>query len=292
MRRLTVTVMLVALVAALLFLAGAGPSAPAGDGAQDKRKEIAVAPAEKGRPAPLTKLYEKAKFDAIEQSATTTLQDVLGRLAKARGVTFLINERAFKFEQLNDVARFAVAEAVGLPARETTLARRLQQVLDRVPVPSGATFAVRGDHVEITTRAALGAEAISSNEVAPADAEMDLNETIAVPFVNLVAQRQPLEDVLKELAEQVDFSLSLDPRVGEKARLPVNARLLNTPLDSALLVLAEMAELRPVRLDNLFFITTPDKADKLPSAWMKYKPRKKRVPDGLMITGSGGAAGM
>jgi hypothetical protein len=146
---------------------------------------------------------------------------------------------------------------------------------------------VRGDHLEITTKAALAQEVLTSNEMGDQEAEVT-GETIQVPLVNLVVERQPLEEVLKELAEQVDYGLSLDPRIGEKARLSVSARLLNAPLDSALLVIAEMADLRPVRLDNHFFITTAERASKLPGDWWKYKPKKKRALDNLPPPGGGG----
>src|SRR4029077_6454536 len=70
---------------------------------------------------------------------------------KVHRVTFDINERAFKYEMLNDVAKTEIANPNPLPGVKSTFGTVLKRILARVPVPSGATYLIRRDVIEITT---------------------------------------------------------------------------------------------------------------------------------------------
>jgi hypothetical protein len=54
---------------------------------------------------------------------------------------------------LNDVLKTPVAEGDPIPPMHTTLCRVLEKVLARIPVPSGATYLLRPDVIEVTTGA-------------------------------------------------------------------------------------------------------------------------------------------
>lgn len=311
MRRLTMSV-LACTAPVLLLLVSTGRWLPANDKGKPANAD-AAAPSD-ATAALLAKLHKRARFAEVPRSDTTTLREVLTGLAKDHGVPIEIDESAFGMEEDRDGTHLdkAAFARSALPARETTLARRLQQVLDRAR-PKGA-FAVRADHVEITTKAALGNVALLDDHLALLAAQPAAGlgalgggqvggnlgglgvvgggqqlggpggqfgfGATPMPLVNVIADRRPLEAVVKDLAAQVEYNLTIDPRLGEKARTAVTARLLNAPLDSALLVLTEMAELRPVRLDTLFFITTPEKGAKLLAEWKKSLPPGKRVLPG------------
>jgi type II secretory pathway component HofQ len=124
----------------------------------------------------------------------------------------------------------------------------LRKLLARLPVESGAVWTLREDRIEITTHQAQVAE-IWGEYNGP-----------FLPLVWATFDKVPLEDALKELAEQTDFTIVLDNRAGEKGRTPVTARLRNTPLDTALRLLADMADLRPVHTDNVLYVTTKENA--------------------------------
>jgi hypothetical protein len=98
-------------------------------------------------------LLRPINFPGVEQDKSTTLEDVLEKLRKDHGLAYTINKRAFEHEGLNapPVEYTPVVEAKDLRPMRSTLARVLQAVLDRIPVPSGATFLVRDGGVEITT---------------------------------------------------------------------------------------------------------------------------------------------
>lgn len=65
---------------------------------------------------------------------------------------------------------------------------------------------------------------------------------------------------VKQLANDTGANLVVDPRLGEKAKKPVTLKLEDVPLETAVRLLSEVADLRAVRMSNVLFVTTPDKA--------------------------------
>ncbi len=102
-------------------------------------------------------LSKPVKFPGFDDPKTT-LQEVLDALAKRYNLSFDINEKAFKFENIMDVNKTEIASPNPIPEMHTTLSTVLRRVLQRVPVPSGATYIIRRDVIEITTGTFAGAE--------------------------------------------------------------------------------------------------------------------------------------
>src|SRR4051812_18066196 len=90
------------------------------------------------------------KFGGFEDPKTT-LQEALEQLAKRYGVEFDVNEKAFRYDQVNDVLKTEIANPTPIPEMNTTLGSVLRKVLSRVAAPSGATYLIRRDQIEITT---------------------------------------------------------------------------------------------------------------------------------------------
>jgi tetratricopeptide (TPR) repeat protein len=103
------------------------------------------------------KLTNSVKFDGIDD-ARVTLTEALDLLAKKFGLTFDINEQAFKMDGLMEVGKTPVADTAPIPEMHTTLSTILRKILRRVPAPSGATYLIRKDVIEITTGTFAGAE--------------------------------------------------------------------------------------------------------------------------------------
>jgi hypothetical protein len=260
---------------------------------------------------------------AGEKDPKRTLAQVLDDLTKKHHISYTINERAFKFEMLNDVARTEVANPEALPAMRTTLGKVIGRILMRVPVPSGATFLVREDGIEITTGQMVAAEITIERQqppkaapaAAPAagvgigmapgllggagagigmvpglvggGAATDEEEVkkFSVAVVSVAVERGTLEEAFQQMRSQANLNIVLDPALGEKGRTAITITLLNAPLDSAVRVLTEMAELDYVWLDNIFYITTREKAQRLRTSW----PGRHAGGGGmLVITGAGG----
>jgi hypothetical protein len=251
---------------------------------------ISAAPA----PAPAVsvplKLAQRVKFDGIDDPKTT-FDEALDKVSKLYDVSFDINDKAFKFENVMDVGKTEVASPAAIrPMRNARLSTVLRKILSRIPVPSGAVYCVRADHIEITTGTFQAAE-VWGKYGGP-----------HLPLVNATLDKAPLEDAVKELSEQADFNVLLDNRAADKTKTPVSARFLNTPLDSSVRLLADMADLRAVHLDNVLYVTTKENAAALEARLEKERnanpldddangeknPRKGSGPGNITITGANG----
>jgi type II secretory pathway component HofQ len=75
--------------------------------------------------------------------------------------------------------------------------------------------------------------------------------------------RRPLAEALHELADQSGINVVLDARAGEKARTEVTATLSHVPVDTAVQVLADMADLKSMAIDNVIYVTSKANAKTL-----------------------------
>jgi hypothetical protein len=64
---------------------------------------------------------------------------------------------------------------------------------------------------------------------------------------------------IKQLAADTGANLVIDPRLGDKANKGVTLKLEDVPLETAVRLLAEVADLRAVRSSNVLFVTSSDK---------------------------------
>lgn len=64
---------------------------------------------------------------------------------------------------------------------------------------------------------------------------------------------------IKQLAGNTGANVVIDPRLGEKAKKAVTLKLDDVPLETAVRLLSEVADLRAVRMSNVLFVTTADR---------------------------------
>ncbi|HEY7152403.1 MAG TPA: hypothetical protein VH575_00445, partial [Gemmataceae bacterium] len=102
-------------------------------------------------------LSQPVKFGGFEDPKTT-LNEALEALATRFNLSFDVNEKAFKFENIQEPGKTPISETDPIPAMHTTLSTVLRKVLSRIPVPSGATYIIRRDVIEVTTGTFAGAE--------------------------------------------------------------------------------------------------------------------------------------
>ena len=98
-------------------------------------------------------LNKPVNFEGIKDRKTT-LEDALSFLEQAYGVKFVINERAFKAENLPDIGKTQVANPDDIPPmHNVALGTVLKKILSRIPVPAPAeaTWLIRREVIEITT---------------------------------------------------------------------------------------------------------------------------------------------
>ncbi len=68
---------------------------------------------------------------------------------------------------------------------------------------------------------------------------------------------------VKQLAADTGANVVIDPRLKDKANAAVTLKLEDVPLETAVRLLAEVADLGAVRMSNVLFVTTADRAEKL-----------------------------
>jgi type II secretory pathway component HofQ len=81
--------------------------------------------------------------------------------------------------------------------------------------------------------------------------------------VYLDVDEVPLSKALRDLARNHAFNLVIDPKIVKDAHKPVSLTLDGTSLETSVRLLAELAGLKAVRMDNVLFITNEERANKI-----------------------------
>lgn len=208
-------------------------------------------PPDKPDSSPSAAIYRRADFPGIDDPKVT-LAEALDQLSTIYHVDFDVAEKAFKFEGLDDVLRKPIADVNPIPPmKNARLDVLLPRILKRIVVQTGATYLLRREAIEITT--GLFRQSEIWGYLTPASGP-------CLPLVHSKFEKVPLEEALKELSGLTEFNIVVDARLGEKARAPVTARFLNTPLDTAVRFLADMANLRSLQQDNVLYVTSKQNA--------------------------------
>jgi hypothetical protein len=189
------------------------------------------------------------------------LSEVLDELATQYNLTFNVNERAFEAEGLKNVLNTpVVTDGKPLPKlKNVAFSTVLRKILSRIPVKSGAIYLIKADSIEITTR----------HGVLP-DLCLDSSRR-DLPLIHCEFDKLPLADALKEVADAAEFEIILDVRMAEGAKAPVTASLDNVPVDTAVQLLADMADLKSVLIDNVLYVTLKENARTLEAENLKRK---------------------
>jgi hypothetical protein len=97
-----------------------------------------------------SKLKQLIDYEGID-NPKTTLSEELEKLSKKYDLRFDIDERAFKYENVMEAGMTEIANPNPIPRRRASIAVVIDTILHRSPVPSGACYQIREDHILITT---------------------------------------------------------------------------------------------------------------------------------------------
>ncbi len=120
----------------------------------------------------------------------------------------------------------------------------VRTALTRLLRPHNLTHALVGDTVLITTKEKA------------TDRQLEQR-------VSLNADALSLSGLLKQLARETGANLVLDPRAAKEGQTALTLRLDEVPLQTAVEVMADEAGLRAVRMDNVLYVTSEARAEKL-----------------------------
>jgi hypothetical protein len=161
---------------------------------------------------------------------------------------------------------------------------RLSTVLRLVLAQVQGTYIVRRDYIEITPLRTSRPQRFEEGQPLP---ELQYLPSIHAAFVN-----RRLPSALDELSDLSDYSVVLDSRTHEKASSTlVTTTLTNVPLDTAVQVLADLADLSAVRLDNMLYVTTKENAARWKAELEKAKPPRPEPTTGKKAPPQGPSKG-
>ena len=106
--------------------------------------------------------------------------------------------------------------------------------------------------------------------------------------VSLDLEKMELSKALRQLARETGTNLILDTRVAKDAQSPVTLQMEDVPLETAVRLMAEMVNLKPVRVGNTLFVTSKTNANELRNdpdlqpAPMPNNPNERIVINGMI----------
>jgi hypothetical protein len=86
------------------------------------------------------------------------------------------------------------------------------------------------------------------------------NDINLPPLVYAAFDKVPLSEALAELAHTTGSNVILAGYLGKEAETKVTANLTGVPLDTAVVLLADTADLKLVRLGNVYYVTSRERA--------------------------------
>jgi type II secretory pathway component GspD/PulD (secretin) len=177
---------------------------------------------------------------ALEQPATVDVAE-----APLSTVLAQLGERA----KVSIVLDRASVQQLGLDPNDLPVTARhkdakLKTVLRSIASQHNLAIAAVGDTIVLTTE------------------DVALQRLLRQP-VDVDAKEQPAADALKRLARLTGTNVIIDPRQAKAAQKPVTLQVEDVPLEAAVRLVCEMAALKPVRLGNVLFVTSEERADKL-----------------------------
>jgi hypothetical protein len=224
---------------ALLAVASLASAAPAPDVLEKK-------PGKESRAQQLRKLMSEMRFDLDKGvDSNTPLKDALEFYSDRWEVPILIDTKAFEAIGIQKVEECPVC----LPKMlRVSLGSILRKTMVQIHSDEGVgIFVVRGDAIEVTTTRHINPLCWAENRA-------------LAPLVERDFDRIALDEALRDLVDQTGVSVVIDGRVADKARKAVTANLANVPLDTAVQVLADMADLQSVPMENMIYVTSKDNA--------------------------------
>jgi hypothetical protein len=194
-----------------------------------------------------------------EFGADTILDEALAFISQRYSIAIVIDEDAF----LND--RDAPRNEV--PAQKIKLARltgiKLRTVLRKVLAQVDADFIQQDGVVVVVPRSQMAPEAQLERRV------------------DAVFNREPLSMALQKLADRSGVSVVLDGRAGEDTNTPVTATFMSVPVETAVRVLANMAGMKSVAIENVLYVTSRENASNLQEEQEQRKLRMRPTGPGL-----------
>jgi hypothetical protein len=169
-----------------------------------------------------------------------SLKDVISHFREKTGLSILIDPVATQLDpNVNVVPPNGAPMQVGIPLKAAN--EKASQVLRKLLNQFSLTYIIIDDGILVTT-----------NEMAAA---RQLLVRVSVDIDEV-----PLKKAVRDLAKRHAVNVVLDPKVSKQAETSVSLQLENTSVETTFRMLAEMASLKAIRMGNVMFVTSEEKA--------------------------------
>jgi type II secretory pathway component GspD/PulD (secretin) len=202
--------------------------------------------------------------------ATQNLQEALEHLHQKTKIRFVLDNNAMQFmgggpgigAGIGGPGIPGFQGGAGMPALQLSLKSdngKVRTALQNLLSPQHLSYTILADSVLISTEE-FGYQRQMQQRVS-----VDVKEVA-------------LTDALKKLTEETGATLLIDPRQGEKAKGKISLQLDDVTLETALRLLTELGDLSTVRVGNVVFVTTEQRAEKLRKENQGTNPNFYGVP--------------
>lgn len=199
----------------------------------------------------------------VEFEPNTPLREALSHIAERYKMTILVDTETFKADQDQPDIEGQPVKLMRLP--DVKVITALRAIFQQI----NGDFYIKDDVLTVVPRSYVQAGRVFKHPV-------DVNFS-----------KRPLAEALTELSDLSGVSVVLDPRGQADGNLVVTADFRNVPVQDAVRVLANMADMKSVVMDNLLYVTSIENADNLeeekaqkrgdaPAKWEKVMPKEKK----------------
>jgi RNA polymerase sigma factor (sigma-70 family) len=197
----------------------------------------------------------------------------LNRLLNDRGVTIRLDTPSFVRRQYDLISvRSALADTpIDLTGVDRmTLGDLLREALGQLSLGNGnpqrLSYRIKGNQIlivpEYAPAAVPGAGGIGSREGLQVS-QSQLIETMYGEPVTVRYKNMSLPDVIEDLQDRTGANIVLKPQGNNPAEILVTANFNDTRLLTVLKIVGNMCELKPVVIDNVYYLTNEASAAKL-----------------------------
>lgn len=186
----------------------------------------------------------------IEFEPNTPIREALSHIAERYGMTIYIDTESFKVDQNEpDIENRPVRLPRLVQVKMLTALRAIFQQIN-------GDFYIKDNMMTVVPRTYIETRRVFKHPV------------------DVTFNKRPLGEALNELSELSGLSIVLDPRGQTDSSFAVTADFRNVSVQDAVRVLANMAGMKSVVMDNLLYVTSTNNAEQL----QKEKDRHEAQP--------------
>lgn len=133
-------------------------------------------------------------------------------------------------------------------------------------LPGKCSYRIRGNQVLIGPAfepPTVPGSGQGAGDLAPLIDQKRILEQIVGEPVSIAIEDKPLTDAVKDLRKLTGANIVIDARCKDKAKQPVSGSFSDVRLLTVLTVFADMCDLKPVAMNNVYYLTTAENAAKL-----------------------------